>query len=56
MHLVKVAISQEIPSTLPLVLGRAKHVRKAITPTPEGTDDLIDRVLPRVITGLPAAD
>src|SRR5665811_1545359 len=28
MHIVKVAISQEIPSTLPLVQGRAKHVRK----------------------------
>jgi hypothetical protein len=23
-----------------------------LTPTPEGSDDLIDRVLPRVITGL----
>jgi AcrR family transcriptional regulator len=27
-----------------------------LTPTPEGTDDLIDRVLPRVITGLLAAE
>src|SRR5665647_491827 len=26
----RVAISQEIPSTLPLVQGRAKHVRKAV--------------------------
>jgi hypothetical protein len=30
MNLVKVAVSQEIPSTLPLVQGRAKHVRKAM--------------------------
>jgi hypothetical protein len=29
MHLVKDAISQDIPSTLPLVQGRARHVRKA---------------------------
>jgi hypothetical protein len=30
VHLVKDAISQEIPSTLPLVQGRAKHVRRTI--------------------------
>jgi hypothetical protein len=30
VHLVKDAISQEIPSTLPLVQGRAKHVRNGI--------------------------
>lgn len=42
-----------------LVAGEHPHLAATVqdlAPTPEGTDDLIDRVLPRVITGLLAAD
>jgi AcrR family transcriptional regulator len=39
--------------------GQHPHLAATVqdlTPTPDGTDDLLDRVLPRVITGLLAAD
>ncbi|HYO19126.1 MAG TPA: TetR/AcrR family transcriptional regulator C-terminal domain-containing protein, partial [Dermatophilaceae bacterium] len=42
-----------------LVAGEHPHLAATVrdlAPAPEGTDDLIDRVLPRVITGLLAAD
>jgi AcrR family transcriptional regulator len=42
-----------------IVAGEHPHLAatvQALTPTPEDTDDLIDRVLPRVITGLLAGE